>query len=574
MGSRLQRRAQGVSHFSRASEHRESPINPEMRHIATANVSREGVAEQCSSYCLFLRLAAFFLSVIAVLLLTGHDRRIVWIEETPYRLVLDDVMITLRVAQNIATGNGPYFNPGEQVAANTSLFYPYMLSPLMDRDSPSAAIGRVQALSLLFTFASFCAVAFLPRNRSVAIAACVAMPVTSSVLTYASSGWEHVPQMLFATVGLILLWNADDDKLLTVCTYTLPIFGFAFLLRPDTLAMLMPLLLVSAYLGLRGQSLKLGFSIGLTVAIVLSYFVLHYKLYGDVVPNTYYLKVGALSSPLRDGVRYFFNTFQDGGNAAPIVAMFSVCVLSGLKTLRTGQRLALIACATFVCYIVYVGGDVFPGGRFLLAITPFATVAWMDSVKNAMGQGGRLATAVATIVGLCLTISIVRYSMLRVPEVVSAGSAPLSLPDDVEKQLSLISVIRERLEPSDGQIGLFHLGTLAYYLPEYQFADFLGKADPHIARMKPKAGRAGHNKWDFDFTLTRRSVVAVPLTTRDTVDEARAYFEKHPSNYYSDLGSSDALHENFEYFPPGSLSRAQTCGIYIRKGAVPSHEGE
>ena len=59
-----------------------------------------------------------------------------------YHTTLDDVMITLRVATNIATGHGPYFNPGEFVAANTSLLWPFLLA------IPRSLLGLVRRLSL------------------------------------------------------------------------------------------------------------------------------------------------------------------------------------------------------------------------------------------------------------------------------------------------------------------------------------------------------------------------------------------------------------------------------------------
>ena len=68
------------------------------------------------------------------------------------RWIADDGLIVLRTVRNLLAGNGPVFNQGERVEANTSTVWTYLVTL-------GAWIGGPLQLCLLYTSPS-------PRDRS------------------------------------------------------------------------------------------------------------------------------------------------------------------------------------------------------------------------------------------------------------------------------------------------------------------------------------------------------------------------------------------------------------------------
>jgi hypothetical protein len=81
-------------------------------------------------------------------------------------------------------------------------------------------------------------------------------------------------------------------------------------------------------------------------------------------------------------------------------------------------------------------------------------------------------------------------------------------PHGTSRNYLLAEWINANLNPADGPIGLFWLGT-SFYLRRFEVADFLGKGDEQIAATPVRYGAPGHNKWNFNLTLQKWNPQAI-----------------------------------------------------------------
>ena len=114
------------------------------------------------------RVAISFLSVICLFHVVDFASRFLLGTQT-FFLVDDDPLISLRIANNIAHGLGPYFNAGEHVAANTSLSWPFLVAPVFHFTALPEAVLVLSIISVLLTAITFALIAFSATSTRSAV---------------------------------------------------------------------------------------------------------------------------------------------------------------------------------------------------------------------------------------------------------------------------------------------------------------------------------------------------------------------------------------------------------------------
>jgi hypothetical protein len=211
----------------------------------------------------------------------------------------DDAFITARYAQNLASGFGPVWNPGETSAEGyTSLLYMVLLT-LFELGGVPAEIslrflGAASLLALILTVLLAGRLLKLPCwARILAAGLVLANPF---ICFHSNNGLETI---LFCTLALLFvcLWALSREEL-KVGKYTLSMTASAILLataRPEGLLPVVVLLGMQAIEGIRKKKMSWGatplavvggFWVALTIWRVL--------YYGDPLPNTFYAKQGSL----------------------------------------------------------------------------------------------------------------------------------------------------------------------------------------------------------------------------------------------------------------------------------------
>lgn len=327
--------------------------------------------------------------------------------------ISDDGLIVLRTVRNLLAGNGPVFNAGERVEANTSTLWQYIIylgALVSDARLETIAMWAALIFTTLALFIATYATAQLHRGSS-AVALIpfggiiyIALPPARD---FATSGLEWGLSILWIAVQwlLLVMW-ARSDKLRWV--YLLAFWsGMSWLVRPE----------LALYGGLAGIILlaferKSWWKILLVaIPVPLSYQIFRMGYYGLLVPHTAVAK-SASGSQWANGWKYLADFSQPYTMwiAAIIVIVLAVFTIPPLVTTKKHRVIIalVIACATIhFLYIMRVGGD-FMHGRMLLLplftlLLPLGVVAinrnFMVSVVTGILVVCGMGWATAAVIG-------------------------------------------------------------------------------------------------------------------------------------------------------------------------------
>lgn len=289
------------------------------------------------------------------------------------RFIQDDAYIVLRYAEHLARGQGLVWNVGERVEGYSSFLHtvlmatPYLLN--VEPVPVAHALGLACFVgSLLATFAT---ARWTFGSRRPGFLALALLGTNYTFSTFATGGLETSLHVFLICVGMWLVargqaigWPSRQLLLLSVVT------GSLMLTRPDS-AVPCALLIGVALWRLRStSSLRWRSVAALTapaVAMVGVWLAWKVQYYGDLLPNTYYVKVASPTS-FYDGARYLY-LFSLSYGLFPL-ALLAVPLAPRLRrdprdALSVSIGLVILWCA----YILRIGGD-FMEFRFLVPILP------------------------------------------------------------------------------------------------------------------------------------------------------------------------------------------------------------
>lgn len=463
---------------------------------------------------------------------------------------LDDPVITLRVSRVMAEHGVPYFNPSEAVAANTSLFWPVLLAPLhWVFPAPETALYAAFLGSGALWIALSSWVAAEHESLGARVATLAFLALGPWALLYGGSAWEHIPQSVAVTLGLVLYLRGPEDRATAVRAFW-PI-ALSFLFRPDSAGLIGGFWLLA--LARLSAEERRGFVLATlpALAIPFAYLAVMWAAYGDIVPNTYHLKVDDPQLGLARGIEHLFN--PRGSGPVPLMLMLLLLCWRGLGA--RGQAVLGLAIL-HTGYVAAVGGDIFPFGRFFLVLLPVLALLLI-------GQIARRATALPALVLAAIAIAWPHlHSQFRTAKVAFAA--------DLESQMQISRMLAEIVPPEAGSIGLHTLGV-GYHLPEHHIVDFLGKADPVIARQPVKGGPIGHNKWDYRHSLGAYDVVAAPVLAAGHAKFLAGEAETRPNaSDWTLMAEAFTAADRYAYIPPERFCFSSVYGLYLDRALLPA----
>jgi arabinofuranosyltransferase len=403
------------------------------------------------------------------------------------RMLFDDSFITYRYAMNFARGDGLVFNPGERVEGYTCFLWVLILGAVM------AAGGNVvlwaQVLGLAASTGSLV----------------VAQRLTSRLAAGPPLWPQALAPLLLATNPAFVLWTGSGMETalftflvtLTVAAYLrqpgAPSSGIALALatmtRPDGALWGVAFLVDQLR---RGRRARWGWLV--TAATIFGpYLAWRISYYGDLLPNTFYAKVGGGTAALGLGLTYVA-TFLGPGMGLLLVVPAAV----GAWIDREHRLLWGTIHGLVLAYVIYVGGDIFPLHRFLMPILPVvAALAACGARHIWVRLGSRRAGIVFAAFALVAAPLWVREHALA--ERVAVMSSRLCV---VAKAVA--EYLAGKTRPDDS-IAAMGVGALAFY-SDRTVIDMLGLTNAHIAhRTVPMGtGLRGHEKYDAGYVLGRR----------------------------------------------------------------------
>jgi arabinofuranosyltransferase len=467
-----------------------------------------------------LQIFTIFSFISSAIVLVIHSRY--------FNIIVDDAYISFRYASNLAAGNGLVYNHGEHVEGYTNFLWVLILG-LADRlgfDIPTAAqflgigvsiacLAVVYCLSRTFQvqkkWSSFLAIWFLVLNGSFAF--------------WVTGGLE-VPLFTFLLLSasyIYVLSQKKQDRRILITSSVL--WGMVYLARPEGALLFLLNILYHIVQINRNQKIHSWcdlfdfiFPGSLIIALHLGW---RMDYYGYPFPNTFYAKVGSdFIDQINRGLIYTGDFFKAYG-----IIFIPVPILYLLRrsTLKFPLDYLLLLSAGYTTYVVGIGGDSLQSFRFLVPVLPvlylIAQDSWNQIFVSPPGfihrQWPVRLTRILSfiIIGLCLatTLSISKRGVYLL-EYASIGGTwvPTASNEDINLGWKQAGLWLKSNTPIDYKIAVQPAGYIPFYSQRFTL-DMLGLSDTHIAHLpiKTGGGKAGHEKWDGNYILSRQPEIII-----------------------------------------------------------------
>ena len=497
---------------------------------------------------------------------------LVWLYCQPF----EDLFITLRYAENWATGTGLRFNPGEDVEGFSSFSWVaiHALAALLrlDLDVVSTVLS-VAAGALMLVMITYGAkrIAGLPGLSAYMPALAVA--VTATWAYSAGTGMETTAHAACILLAWAVLSRDGTRRSLVAAGLFL---GLALLTRPEAPAYVGAIALGVA-LGRRGRDgIVVG---GVAAALFAPWLAWRWTHYGYPLPNTYYAKADPSWELWLEGLRYveaFMSTH----------VYWMALPLGVFAWRKEGDKnwliLAFAVCGAAIVTSILGGGDTFFFYRFLLPALPLlALLIVVGAVQLCrdlppLKRHAVLGAAAALWIGMGVAA----------PRGLSTSLSWKGRVDEHKKTRSLNAFTRDyraigrllrRDFPADTWIATNAAGIIPY-VSGLATIDMLGLNDAHIAHLDIELGHgpAGHEKYDGNYVLDRRPGVilfGLPRALRrppNSAQELRAYLRRITEHLPGDREIL-ANPEFVRHYRPlvARLDDSRFALMFVRRGVEP-----
>ncbi len=450
-----------------------------------------------------------------------------------YFVLLDDAMISMRYARNLASGYGLVWNPGgERVEGITNpLWTAYMaawhLLPLPPRwmslpVQASGALLLAGTLVLVYLLAEH-----FTSRRWAGWAAVLLTGWYAPLNTWALMGMEVGALAFLLTLSVYLYVKAASEERFSPWPYAWLALGT--LIRMDMAVPLVATSLFWAWQDAPHRRRHLAWGLGLLTLSLGGQTLARLAYYGAPLPNTYYLKVSGFPLRLRlERGLFVLAAFVQDFNW--LLFLFPLLALA-LRKERV-VRLSALLFAAQVAYSVYVGGDAWEnkGGanRYLAIALPlffflfalglerlYAALAALaaERGRRRMLQAGMALFLLGAVFNMNYLLqnptALARWALLR-PPLFAAGN---------RGYLHMALVLDETTDP-EAQVAVVTAGVIPYFA-ERPCIDMLGKSDVYIAHLPYRGGvplskiRPGHMKYDYAYSIGKLQPDVVTMLWRD-----------------------------------------------------------
>ena len=441
-----------------------------------------------------------------------------------YFSLFDDAMVSMRYARNLAHGQGLVWNPGgERVEGYTNpLWVLYMSLFHLLPVAPAKVSLFIQVSGALFLLMDLIVVKKIadllaPKSTFVGLAAVLLTAFYLPLNTWSLQGMEVGLGALIVTVSLWLAIRTLQAGQFSPWLYLL--LGIGTLVRLD---LAVPLVAIGSFLALfdaknRRRHVLIGASALVFFVLAQTAFRLWY--YGDVFPNTYYLKMTGYPLFFRI-TRGLYVTLDFAWRLDWLLALLPLTLY--LYRREKGMLLLGWVFLLQVMYSIYVGGDAWEwwGGanRYVCIAMPafmILTARGISRIATAILHGlnnrrpwldryGRYALVALALVSL--TDFDPLYGRQSLGELLLL-QRPLHVTDNIKRVQAALLV--DQITTPQATVAVAWAGALPYFMNRYAI-DLLGKNDRVIAHepmrvpsgwMKLVGYYPGHLKWDYAYSI-------------------------------------------------------------------------
>lgn len=426
-----------------------------------------------------------------------------------YRTNSEDAFIVYRYSMNMATGNGPVFNPGDRVEGYSDFLWMVLLSIiywLTGVSIPTTAriIGSLSAIICIYITYRLCYK--LTSDYYASVIASFIVSSSGVFAAYGTSGLETPLFTLLLTLTFLLYTYRDIE-------YNVNWFGVGLLIGLSTMARPEGILLLFVFMSVilvspdysQNRSRHVGKLLSSYGILILPWFLWRVLYYGYVIPNPISAKSGMnLIYQIQLGLEYLINFICVNGPLMLIIAIYFVLNRKKFKDIilqmSHHQKLIFYSIIVYVTFVVSVGGDWMPALRFFAPIMPILVVliislwAMSDACPKTSSRGGLIIFLIVAWISFGISI---HYENMR--PAIREGNNHVEALSQIGKWLNITL-------PNTTKIAVHANGALSYY-SKLDTIDMLGLTDRHIAREGFRlrwGGAAGHSAYDYGYVAKQR----------------------------------------------------------------------
>ncbi len=427
-----------------------------------------------------------------------------------YFSLFDDAMISMRYAWNLSHGHGLVWNVGEYVEGYTNLLMTLIMALATALFNKKEAVLAIQILGIP---TSLCA-AFLTRQVAQRFYAGKRLigdlAFMGALFYFPLSFWA----LLGMETGLLTVWTLAAflsalkwrDEHASQDLWRMAIFlGLAFLTRNDTLiaaGVIFSFVFVEWFPARDQAQFKSILLAGLLLgAFIAGQELFRWLYYGELLPNTYTLKVSGvpLSVRLSWGVEFILPFLAQS-------ALIMAISLAEMVRLRFKNIIFGIFFAAAVLYQVSVGGDAWREWRMLAPAMPylFILLAALAVTGGEWLAKRWLSNSPAWAAGLAFALVFLNLLVLNLPFQQYFDPSKVDVSARVNGHNVNLAIGLQNLTSSEATLGVIWAGALPYY-SDQKAIDFLGKSDKYIASLPAHLDFSlpGHNKFDLAYSIKK-----------------------------------------------------------------------
>lgn len=300
---------------------------------------------------------------------------------------VDDVFITLRVANNVSSGHGYVYNIGENIEGHSNWSWVTLISFVGNvAGVNSASIEMLwisKILALLFSLLSLVIIYALARKLTdSAFFASASILLVSSTATFgfwSICGLETPLVLFLVSLATLLFYHTRRNTSQGYTLYILLGLTLAALAvtRPEGLAYGFLLLVIHYFLDRKISKQLVVVSLCLVIPVLI-FLAWRYQTYGMLLPNTYYAKIVSGYRRFILGFKYDLESLLACLGPLLLFLPFAFRTQRHEEHSQRACRDTLILAIAFTVFgfffAFYSGGDWMPAYRFILPILGLVAV--------------------------------------------------------------------------------------------------------------------------------------------------------------------------------------------------------
>ena len=434
-----------------------------------------------------------------------------------YPFIADDALISLRYADRLLDGKGLTWSDGRPVEGYSNLLWILLIALLGQSGMDLIAASRVLGLASMGIVMFSLLLWYLRKKRDQQSYLPILLGLFSFFMAAPIAAWSigGLEQPLLAALISIFIpltiyiIESEVPQKSIILALSL-VLGLICITRPDG-----PLMCIAAlaaiYIG-RLASRKGFFSIihtallaSLPIAFYGGQLIFRLAYYGEIVPNTAYVKISPSNYHIEQGVEYLAHGMWALFPFSLLALIFLCASMFSANRRSTGLPLLMIGLL-WVPYLVFIGGDIFPAYRHfipLIVVFAFAVTEGADWMLSRLNR-----PVLKTIFAGGLLIACGWYSYGQFTDKHNKEAIEERWEWD-GKAIGL--VLKQEFSDEQPLIAVTAAGCLPYF-SELPSLDMLGLNDYYLPRNRPKNfgnGLLGHELGDGQYILRSKPDIII-----------------------------------------------------------------